>query len=75
MKSERIENIRRRFHNQWLLIKVTEFDKATSTIIRGRLIAHSPNRDEIYKKDISYKGFTLIDYSEDKIPKGYAVAF
>ena len=75
MKIEKIENIKKRFKKEWLLIKVTEFDKTTSTSIKGRLIAHSPNRDEIYKRDISYKGFTLIDYSEDKLPKGYAAAF
>lgn len=75
MRGQKIADIKKRFKKEWLLIKVTEIDKATTTILKGILIAHSPNRDEIYKKDISYKGFTLIDYSEDKIPKGYAVAF
>ena len=75
MKVQKIKDIKKRFKNEWLLIMVTEVDKTTSTSIKGRLIAHSPNRDEIFRKDISYRGRTLIDYSEDRLPKGYAAAF
>lgn len=75
MKTERIEDIKKKFKDEWLLIKVTTYDKATSTSKKGILLLHSPNRDEIYKKSISYKGLTLIDYSENKLPKGYAAAF
>lgn len=75
MQAQKIEDIKKKFKNEWLLIEVTEFDKTISKSIRGKLLAHSVNRDEIYKKDISHKGFTLIDYSEDKLPKGYAAAF
>lgn len=75
MKIEKIADIKKKFKNEWVLIEVTETDKTTSTIIKGRLIAHSPNRDEISKRDLSFRGFTLIDYSEDKFPKGYAAAF
>ena len=75
MKSQRIANIRKKFRNEWLLIKVDKVDSATTTPISGHLLAHSPNRDKIYKKSISCKGLALIDYSEDKLPKGYAIAF
>ena len=75
MKTEKIKSIKKRFKNEWLLIEVTESDKTTSTSLRGRLIAHSSNRDEIYKKSIIHKGLALIDYSENKLPKGYAAAF
>jgi len=75
MKVETIENIRKKFKHEWLLIRVTEYDRATSTSKKGLLLWHSPNRDEIYRKVITYKGLTLIDYSEHKLPKGYAAAF
>lgn len=75
MKAERIEDIKKRFRNEWLLIKVTEMDRSTTQSKKGILLFHSPNREEVYKKAISYKGLVLIDYSEDTLPKGYAAAF
>ena len=75
MKTEKISKIKKRFKNEWLLIEVTETDKATSTSVKGKLIAHNPNRDIIYQKSISHRGLALIDYSEDKLPKGYVAAF
>jgi len=75
MKSERIEKIKSRFKHEWLLIKIDRMDALSTTPVSGRLIAHSPLRDEIYKKSIRAKGITLIDYSDNDLPKGYAVAF
>ena len=75
MKSERIEKIKSRFKHEWLLIKVDHMDTRSTTPVSGHLIAHSPLRDEIYKKSISAKGMTLVDFSDNDLPKGYAVAF
>lgn len=78
MGPQKIESIKRRFHRQWLLIAVDKVDKSTTTPISGRLIAHSPYRDEIYSKLLSLKKRiwpVLVEYSEDKLPKGYAAAF
>ena len=75
MPSQTIQSIRKRFHNQWLLIKVSKLDDATTTPLTGHLLAHSSDRSEIYKKSISRKGLAYITYSENKLPKGYAVAF
>lgn len=41
----------------------------------GRLLAHSPRRDEIYKRFISARGLTCVLYSDKTLPHGYAVAF
>ena len=64
-KSEKIETLRKKFKNrrEWLLIAVDEIDKATTTALKGRLIAHSPSRDEIYKKSISYRGLTMVEFA------------
>lgn len=77
MKSQKIEKIRKKFRNEWLLIEVDASDEATNTSVSGRLIAHSPQRDTIYKKLISVKSKLpiLVDYSEHKLPKDVAVIF
>lgn len=36
---------------------------------------NSPHRDEIYNKEMKYKGHILTVYSEDGFPKGHAAAF
>jgi hypothetical protein len=41
------EEITQKFHGEWLLIVQAELDD-TLGIIRGQVIAHSPNQDEIY---------------------------
>ena len=73
--SESIEQLRRRFHREWLLIAVDDVDEATTTPQRGRLLAHSPHRDELYAKERRVGGLTLTVYSEDQLPQGFAAAF
>ncbi len=76
-KAERIETIKKRFHREWLLIAVNEIDKATTTPLSGKVVAHSPHREDIYQlllKPPKAKKL-LIEYSEDSFPKGYAAAF
>ena len=73
MKSEKISKIRKRFHRQWLLIRVDKMDRATTTVKLGRLLAHSSNRDEIYEAMIHTKGLTMVTHSDDYLPPGYAV--
>ncbi len=77
MLTQKIERIKKGFHREWLLIAVDKVDEATTTPISGRLIVHSPHRDEVYRKLLSLKRKCniLVEYSEDKLPKGYAAAF
>jgi len=77
MLIQKIEIIKKKFHREWLLIAVDKVDEATTTPISGRLIVHSPHRDEVYRKLLSLKRKRdiLVEYSEDKFPKGYAAAF
>ncbi len=76
MRSQKIESIRKKYHRQWLLIEVDKMDDATTIPLTGRLLAHSKNRDEIYKKQLEYKQqLVCLCFSEDKLPKGYALAF
>lgn len=77
MKSEKIEKLKKRFHREWLLIAVDKINESTTTPISGKIIAHSPHRDEIYwlllKQPPMKK--VLVEYSEDSFPEGYAAAF
>ena len=78
MRAQKIEGIKRRYHREWLLIAVEEMDEATTTPLTGRLLTHSPHRDEVYRKLRSLqqpRRDVLVEYSEDSLPKGYAAAF
>ena len=73
-KSQIIEKLKKRFKRQWLLIKPTKIDPANRPIT-GILLAHSKSRDEIYHLAKKIKEHIYITFSEDRLPKGYAVAF
>lgn len=77
IKSEKIEKTKIRFPKQWLLIAVDKIDELTTTPISGKLIAHSPRRSEIYQQMMKVRGKKpiLVEYSEDNLPQGFAVAF
>jgi len=77
MKIEKIESIKKRYHREWLLIALNKIDESTTTPISGRLISHSPHREDIYRLLLKPpKGKKLlVEYSEDTFPKGYAAAF
>jgi len=71
-----IEAIRRRYRREWLLIAVQELDAATTTPRRGRLLAHSKDREAIYDRLLRTRvRLPLVTYSENTPPKGYAIAF
>ena len=75
MTSRSIEQIRRRYTREWLLIAIDEMDDATTTPQRGRLLVHSPHRDEVDRASIRYPKPALVVFSEDTFPPGYAAAF
>ena len=75
MRPRKIENIRKQFKHEWLLIAVEDMDEETTTPLTGRLLAHSPDRDQIYREEMSHSGNTLTLYSEEGLPQGYAAAF
>ena len=77
MKTEKIDKIKKRFHREWLLIAVDKVDESTTTPISGKLIAHSPHRDEIYRILLKRHRIkkVLVESSEDSFPEGYAAAF
>jgi hypothetical protein len=77
MRSKPIADIYKEFPKEWLLIEVLRRDPQTNTTTVGKVLAHSPNRDTIYKKLLTVKSKfpTLVDYSSHKLPKDVAVIF
>lgn len=72
-KKEALEQIKRRYPNEWLLITDYETDESTR-VKTGKLAAHSKCRDEIHKKLSQYSGKRCIQYS-GKLPKDVGVMF
>ena len=70
---EPIEEIRKRYPEQWLLIVNYESDELTRPV-RGVLAEHSRHRSDIYEKLSECKGSVRIEYSGD-VPKDVAVMF
>jgi len=75
MKTIDIQKLRKKFHREWLLIAVDKMDESETLPLKGHLLVHSKDRDKIYQKMLRYKHNTYLTYSEDVLPKGYAVAF
>lgn len=58
-----IEEMRSQYANEWLLIAYTELDDAMN-VIRGEVLAHSIDRDEIYQKLLSTKSKSVaVEYT------------
>lgn len=78
-KTEAITRIRNRFRKrpEWLLIQVVKMDEETTTPLVGRLLAHSPDREAIYRRSAQIRGgFLMIEHSSPSLPpEHYAFAF
>ena len=70
----KIEEIKKRYKEEWLLIKVTKTDEKDQPV-EGELLFHSKSRDEIYELQKKFKGDLYITYSGRLPRKGFAVAF
>ena len=68
----KLGEIKKKHQGEWVLIEYTELDENLIPL-EGEVLAHSPNRDEIYREQLNYKGKRLaIDYLGD-IPEDWAV--
>lgn len=74
MPSQKIEDIREQFHNEWLLIAVEKMDDSTTTPLTGHLLAHDPDPLEIHKAALVEKGLLATLYSDDW-PEDLAACF
>lgn len=74
VKVEPIGKLKRRYPKEWLLLTHVVADELTRPI-KGKLVAHSKNRDEIYDRLARVRaGSACIEYT-GKIPKDLVVVF
>ena len=70
---EAISKLKRRYPKEWLLLSNVVADELTRPI-KGKLVAHSRNRDDIYDRLRDVRGGFAIEYT-GKIPKDLVVIF
>ena len=69
-----IEKIKKKYKDEWLLIKITVADEKDQPI-EGELLLHSKSRDEVYEAQKDLKDDLYITYSGELPKEGFAVAF
>lgn len=72
MRAQSIEKIRSKFKNEWLLIRVIDFDRKRTLPLSGEVVAHSKDLHELYPAGRKYKkDLILFMHSDERLPKGY----
>lgn len=57
------EEIRKQYAGEWVLIEYRQLDQQLN-VVEGEVIAHSPNKEEIYKHLLQTKGKNIaIEYA------------
>ena len=69
-----IEQIRKSFHDEWLLIEVDSMDKSKTEPLTGKLIDHASTPEPLWQKAAKMKGESFVVYS-DEWPKDLAACF
>ena len=73
-KIQTIEEMKRAYPDEWLLIEYEKLGPNLS-LDQGKLIAHSPRKEDIYLKQLNLpKKKLAIEYSSD-VPEDYIVIF
>ena len=60
--------ILKKYKGQWLLIEYSALDENLN-VVAGRVLAHSPNKDDIYAKLIKTKGKNVAIEYAGKLPE------
>ena len=72
MRAPLIDEIRQGFKNEWLLIRVIDFDRTKTLPVTGKVVAHSKDLQELYPVGRKYKkDLILFMHSDERLPKGY----
>ena len=69
-----IKELEKRYQDEWILVEVVEENEFQEPI-KGKLIAHSKDRDELYERMKEAIGDISLFFAGDIPKKGYAVAF
>ena len=69
-----VNELKIRYKDEWILIEVLKKDKLGQPL-KGRLIAHSKRRDDVYDVLRKMKGHTAVFFAGEIPKKGYAFCF
>ncbi len=72
---EEIDTIRKRYHKEWLLIAVDKYDRKTTTVLTGHLLAHSPDPLDVHKVACKSRCRHLMTVYSNDWPEDLAAAF
>jgi hypothetical protein len=67
-----IEQIRRKYKSEWVLIENPDVNKDLE-VIRGKVVWHSKDRDEVYRKAIELRPKHPAFLFTGKIPKDMVI--
>jgi len=67
-----LEAIKKEFAGEWVLIAYTELDDEMR-VTKGQVLAHSPNRDEVYQKLLAIRGQQVAVEYMGEVPEDLAV--
>ena len=73
IRIETISALKKRYPNEWLLLTNVTADALTRPI-KGKVVAHSKNRDDIYNRLRTVRGGFAIEYTGN-IPRDLVVIF
>ena len=68
------EEIRERYAGQWVLIEYRELDEQLN-VVEGEVVAHSPDKEEIYKRLLQTRGKNIAIEYAGELPQDVAVMF
>ena len=68
------KEIRKRYAGQWVLIEYRKLDEQLN-VIDGEVIAHSPDKETIYKHLLKTKGKNIAIEYAGELPQDLAVMF
>lgn len=74
VRVETISALKKRYPNEWLLLTHVTADELTRPV-KGKLVAHSKNRDEIYERLGHVRKKSLCIEYTGKVPKDLVVVF
>lgn len=67
-----LAEIKERFPSEWILVADPELDEELE-VVRGRVVAHSKDRDEVYQKAVELRLRSSAFEYTGEIPEGTAV--
>ena len=70
----RLDEITKRYRNEWVLVEFSKLDKDLR-VKDGKVIAHAPNKDDIYKALLDTRGKNVAVEYCGKMPEDLVVMF